>query len=132
MYVKNTSKKVIGFRDLALLPGEADELPEGYSENHPTVKYYLSIGWLTVTTKEAVMAAKEPVQEPVTENKPPELTEAEKVAKAGEELGKRLKEVSKMSLDLLRATAAELDVEFDDLDTKAVLCEKITAKLQAV
>ena len=41
------------------------------------------------------------------------------------------KEISKMNLESLRAKAKELEIEFADTDTKAVLVDKITAKLQA-
>lgn len=45
MRVTNKYSSHIGLGELRVLPGETVELPKGYDENHPVVKYYLSRGW---------------------------------------------------------------------------------------
>ena len=60
MFAKNTGKKIIGFGDLILLPDEVSKLPNGYDENHPTVKFYISKGLLAkASSADSQKAAKE-------------------------------------------------------------------------
>ena len=57
MFVKNTGQKCIGLGDVTILPDETKELPKGYGENHPTVKFYLAKGWLISAETPAAAAA---------------------------------------------------------------------------
>ena len=58
MFVKNTGAKIIGFGTEYLVPGDSGELPKGYGETHPTIKYYIAKGWLTVVKKTEAKAEK--------------------------------------------------------------------------
>ena len=132
MFVKNTCKKAIGFGDLVLLPDESGQLPKGYDENHELVKFYIAKGWLE--------KAKGKKTEPTpTTTQEPELTEEEKaVIEAAEKaaaektaaIEAEIKEIEKMNLAPLQEKATELGIEWVAADTKAVLIEKITAKLK--
>jgi len=57
MFAVNTSQKVIGFGPIAVLPGSMAELPYPYTAEHPTVKYYISKGWITVSGSNIPVAA---------------------------------------------------------------------------
>ena len=69
MFVKNTGAKIIGFGTEYLVPGDSGELPKGYGETHPTIKYYIAKGWLTV------------INEKVDKPAEPKKDKAEKTAK---------------------------------------------------
>jgi hypothetical protein len=101
MLIKNIGKKCIGFGALVLTPDAVGALPGGYSLDHPTVKFYLEKGWIA----------------PVKGGGP---GPAEQKARA----------VSKMSLEPLREEATALGIEWTEDDTKPVLRQKITEKLQ--
>ena len=58
MFAKNTCQKAIGFGSLILLPDETKELPAGFDENHPSVKFFLARGWLTAKPVKAAKPAK--------------------------------------------------------------------------
>jgi len=108
MLVKNTSKKIIGFGNFVLLQNSTGELPVGYDETHPTIKYYLQKGWLKAVN---VNTAAEPKNE-------------------DSDVDKKIKEIAKMNLESLRAETTALGVEFTEADTRAILIDKITAKLK--
>ena len=81
MFVKNTGQKCIGLGAVTILPDETKELPVGYSEKHPTVKFYLAKGWpipaetpTAATSKKAEVAkpkAAAPNKEKATVGTPP-------------------------------------------------------------
>ena len=121
MFAKNTGKKVIGFGGLIILPDETKELPLGYDEKHPTVKFYLSQGFIAkadgIPTETGVDDAGQ--------------TDEEKAAQKQAERDNQIKELAKLNLEPLREKAIELGVVIEEADTKAALIDKITAKLQA-
>jgi len=113
MYVKNTSPKTIGFGgSMYLIPGDCGELPKGFDENHPTIKFYFKKKWLEKTEK----------KESGKGGKKPKTKE--------EEIAAKIKAVAKMNLDPLKEEAASLGIDFDDSATRAILQQKITEKLQ--
>jgi len=139
MVVRNIGAKVIGFGQLVVLPGDIQELPPGYSEKHPVVRFYLEKKFIEavasvpaphpaantgVTVKEYAAAS-----EAVTEAS--EAIQVPDAAETSTEAPKKVKSINSMTLDELRAYAAELGISIDSKDTKAVLKEKITTKLQA-
>ena len=128
MFVKNTGQKCIGLGDVTILPDETKELPKGYGENHPTVKFYLAKGWLTKAEASAAAESKKGGKAKLTDE---EKAAVEASKQKAAELKKNLKEVAGMNLEQLRAKATELGIEFAELDAEAALVEKITAKLQA-
>ena len=123
MFVKNTSPKTIGFGDIFVTPGSLGQLPEGFNQNHPTIKYFLNQGFLLLADDLAVAGQepedKEPGQEP--EDKEPGL-ESDEAA--------RVTSLSRMTLEQLRSEAEKLNIEFIEADTRADLIEKIRAKKQ--
>jgi len=144
MFVKNTGQKCIGLGDVTILPDETKELPKGYGENHPTVKFYLAKGWLIPAEAPAAAASKKSAlsdeeKAAVEASKLAAQKEAEKAAAEAAklaaqkeaELKKILKDVAKMNLDQLRAKAGDLGIEIADSDDGTALVEKITAKLSA-
>jgi len=140
MQVKNTGKKCIGFGTVVLAPDAVGTLPDGYGADHPTVKYLMDKKWLTpVKGGKAAPANDPPPQTPPANDPPPELTEEEKAAKAAEDaenewkagIAAKIKEVGKMNLEPLRGEAFALGIEWVESDTKAILVQKITEKLQA-
>jgi hypothetical protein len=125
-----------------MLPDNISELPEGFGPQHPTVKFFLGKGWLVPVDKDA--KAPDPIPgltpEKVTpENTTTELTQEEAAAKAAEEAAAikkaeteaRIKALDRMNLEALRNEAAAVGVEWADGDTKAMIAQKITEKLQA-
>ena len=116
MLIKNTSPKVMGFAGIAVSPGETAQIPDIFSEKngnkHPTMEFYLKMGWIEVIT------ANGPLQD--EPNTPKEVS-----------VGDKLKEVPKMSLGALREEAKSLDIEFEESDTRPVLIEKITEALKS-
>ena len=145
MLVKNNGQKIIGFGSVHILPGETKMLPEGYDESHPTVAYYLLRGYLV-----KVDASRPPAQDVKVPDNPGvpgsdtgdpnaktdpggvELTDEEKAAAAKiAEIEAKIKAVGKMNLEPLRGEAFALGIEWKEEDTKAILVQKITEKLQA-
>ena len=111
MLVKNTGKKCIGFGSLILTPDAVGELPEGYSAEHPTVKFYIDKKWLE--------EVKEDSTAPIT---PPDEN---KSADA------KIKSLNRLNLELLRNEADTLGIEWADDNTKAQIIAKITEKLSS-
>ena len=110
MFVKNSSKKVMGFGKTVILPGESGELPEGFDESHPTVNFYFAKGWLEKAGRENATA-----------DAPAESTPADADAE--------IKQLARMNLEPLREKAAELGLEWSESDTRAKLVALITEKL---
>lgn len=51
MKIKNNYTSHLGFGSARILPGETidvNQLPKGYNENHPLIKFYINQGWLEV------------------------------------------------------------------------------------
>lgn len=49
MKIKNNYTSHLGFGSARILPGETidmNQLPKGYDENHPLIKFYINQGWL--------------------------------------------------------------------------------------
>lgn len=112
MFVKNTSPKIIGFGEMVLLPGAVDNLPSGFGEDHPTIKFYFAKGWLK---KELITSAEGKAgQEPKAQQS---------------ELDLKLKAIARMNREALRGEATALGIEFAEADTNKMLIEKITEKL---
>ena len=126
MLVQNIGKKVIGFGAVALPPDAVGTLPAGYGPEHPVVKFYLDKKWIKEVKGGKSVAPK------VDTPPEPELTEEEKAKMAKKaELAAKIKAVGKLNLEPLRVEATNLDIEWTESDTKAVLAQKITEYLQA-
>jgi len=120
MLVKNIGKKCIGFGSLVLPPDAVGTLPAGYGSEHPTVKFYISKKWLAPVNGETKPA------------EPPALTEEEKAASQKKaEIEEKIRSLSRMNLEQLRGEAFALGVNFVETDTKNMITQKITEKLQA-
>ena len=122
MRVKNNYTSHIGFGKMAMMPGAIEELPEGFDKNHPVVSFFLKKGWI-----EEVGEAEEPPKDP-----PKPVDEdgenAELLAKAS---GVEIKAVARLKLAELQDKCADLEIEFDAADTRAILFDKITCKLKS-
>ena len=110
MFVVNTSSKVIGFGETAVLPGSMVELMPPFTAEHPTVKFYLNKGFLTASNA-GILTTGIPN---ATSTKKENLT---------------ARDVSRMNLPQLRETATNLNIEFVDADTRTILIDKITGVL---
>ena len=132
MLAKNTGAKVIGFGSLILLPGETHELPEGFDTNHPTVKYYLSKGFIMEADGNAE-AKSEASEEDRLAAEEKTKVEAEEIAKQqakAAEIEQKIKALGAMKLEELQAVATSLEITFTSSDTKSVLAQKITEKYE--
>jgi hypothetical protein len=142
MFAKNTGPKVIGFGSLILAPGESNELPEGFDQRHPTIRFYIEKGWLTPPFSGSEQEAAAPQSTPGETTEEEERVERErlaaeeqarKVAEAqkAEEFAAKLKALAVMKLVQLQEEAKSLGIEFEESDTKQVLAQKIIDKYQA-
>jgi hypothetical protein len=135
MKVKNISGKVVGFGNTHILPGEVGELPQGYSESHPVVKFYLekkflaSVNYIPEET-EADIAARAAAASAALEAEAKAKAEALE-AEAKEALEQKVKSLEALKLEELQILAGELGVEFAPTDTKAILKQKITDAYQS-
>jgi hypothetical protein len=134
MVVQNTGKKCIGFGVIVLPPDGVGTLPEGFGPDHPTVSFYISKKWLTVLAENNTPPQTAPVTHPAAppQDPPPELTEEEKVAAQKKaEIDAKVKAFGRLNLEPLRVEATTLGVAWAETDTKNILLQKITEKLQA-
>jgi len=113
MEVTNIGPKVLGFEKMILLPNESGKLPDGFDGNHPSIKFYIGRGWLKT-------AGPDKTEGPVEADKPEDPVEGPE---------KSIKSLERMTLIQLQEKAAELGIQFAPIDTKAILAEKIAAKL---
>ena len=114
MFVSNTSVKPIGFGSLVLLPGAASELPEGFGEKHPVVKFYLKWGFIKEVTGKAAKTGGAGAGPSNFDALP---------------LKEKIAAVKKMNLEPLRNRADKLGVERTDTDTRFSLINKIVEKM---
>jgi hypothetical protein len=114
MFYKNIGKKVMGFGSLTLLPDEVKELPDGFNEKHPTVKFYIAKGWL------------KPAENPK------DKAEAKKAAAAKKkDVDARVKALDKMTEAEIKAEAEKLGVELTEEDTADIIKGKVAEKIKA-
>lgn len=128
MKVKNLTVKPMGFGATIILPDDVGTLPQGYDQDHPTVKYYLSRNWIKVVggaNKNGGAAAA--VNVGVNLNSDPNAPSAPAESTGG---GQN-KPIDRMNKEELQALAFERGVEFVETDTKAMLIEKIRAAQSA-
>lgn len=128
MKVKNLTVKPMGFGSTIILPDDVGTLPQGYDQDHPTVKYYLSRNWIKVvggTNKNG--GAPAAVNVGVNLNGDPNAP----IAPAESTGGGQNKPIDRMNKEELQALAFECGVEFVETDTKAMLIEKIRAAQSA-
>ncbi|GHU52697.1 hypothetical protein AGMMS49975_09040 [Clostridia bacterium] len=148
MRVKNKYTSHIGFGTIRILPGETAELPRGYGADHPTVKFYISRGWLEIvggkTEGEASSVTVNVGIKPLdddngnTGGNGNEKTNSDNGEKENEEDGgnatadvsKPDKPISRLNVDELKAYAKQLGLEFADTDTRNMLIDKINAALK--
>ena len=132
MLVKNIGKKTIGFGAEYILPDQTKELPVGYGETHPTVEYYFKRNYLVKVDAESVADGEtNPGGGSDTPGAGVELTEEEKVAAQKKaEIDAKIEALAKMNLEQLRGEAFALGVECAESDTKKMIAQKITEKLQ--
>ena len=123
LLVKNTSIKPMGFGSFILAPDAVGELPGGYGLKHPAVSFYLEKGWLTQVERAE--------EQPTAETPPPGLPAEETAAKKKAETAAKIGALDRMNLEELRKEATAVGVEWVDGDTKKVIAQKITEKLQA-
>jgi len=122
MKIKNNYTSHIGFGTVRILPGETLDmgaLPDGYDDKHPVIKFYISKGWLGVVGKPAASETDESEADGV---------EADGVEADG--VDGQVKGLARMTLESLRNKAKDLGIGYVNADTKAVLVERITEKLQ--
>jgi len=134
MYVQNKTSKPIGLGATIIVPDQVGELPEGFSENHPTVKYYIAKGWLAPTAEvaeppvepEVPDATEEPPEPPKPEPPPtppetPEPPDVERII-AG---------LARANKAQLMEKCGELGIECSEEETNDALKGKIADKLRA-
>jgi len=130
--VKNTTNKPIGFGSVILLPDSISKLPEGFGPDHPTVKFFLGKKWLVEVDENA---PKDDASNPssITPERltPEQSTPEQTAAKAAEDVAAKIKALDRMNLEALRNEANTLGVAWAESDTKAMIAQKITEKLQA-
>lgn len=124
MKVKNLTVKPMGFGATIILPDDVGTLPQGYDQDHPTVKYYLSRNWIKVVggankNGDAPAAVNVGVNLNGDPNAP--------IAPAESTGGGQNKPIDRMNKEELQALAFERGVEFTEADTKAMLIDKIRA-----
>ena len=127
MRVKNKYSSHLGFlkpdgKNLALMPGESSELPEGFDEKHPIVAFYIKKGWLEEVDESEV-------------SDPPPVEENADTATDGEtllakEFGVEVKKVARLKLAELQDKCADLGIGFDASETRADLFSKIVCHLK--
>jgi len=135
--VKNTGPKVIGFGAMHILPGEVKELPPGFGADHPTVKFFIDRGWLTRASDGGVLltgTTAEPPKPPANNDAPP--TDNKTPSSDNSDSGDKIdvskltaRDVGRMNRDPLRALATQLEISFEEADTRATLITKISAAL---
>lgn len=125
MKVKNLTVKPMGFGSTIILPDDVGTLPQGYDQDHPTVKYYLSRNWIKV-----VGGANKNGDAPAAVNVGVNLN-GDPNAPAESTGGGQNKPIDRMNKEELQALAFECGVEFVETDTKAMLIEKIRAAQSA-
>ena len=146
MLVKNTGKKIIGMGAVYVAPNEKIELPEGYGPEHPTIKFYLAKKWLTPVKEKAAQVTEDDADdeettdettgdenaEPATNQAPPQTPVQVTIPPAPQAspIDSKIKAISKMNLEQLRGEAFNLGVEWAESDTKEMIRQKITEKLQ--
>ncbi len=122
MKVKNLTVKPMGFGATIILPDEVGVLPQGYGEDHPTVKYYLSRNWIKV-----VGGAHGSGNTPAAVNVGVSINDTNGAPADSGDNGGQVKPMDRMNKEELQALASERGVEFTENDTKAILVEKIKA-----
>lgn len=131
MKVKNLTVKPMGFGSTIILPDDVGALPQGYDQDHPTVKYYLSRNWIKVVGgSNKSGGAPAAVNVGVNLNNDPNAQGAPAESTGGDNGGQN-KPIDRMNKEELQALAFERGVEFVETDTKAMLIEKIRAAQSA-
>lgn len=128
MKVKNLTVKPMGFGATIILPDDVGTLPQGYDQDHPTVKYYLSRNWIKV-----VDGADKNGGAPAAVSVGVNINDAANAPGApAESTGDgQNKPIDRMNKEELQALAFARGVEFVETDTKAMLIEKIRAAQSA-
>ena len=146
----------MGFDKIVILPDETKELPAGFGPDHPTVKFFLLKKWLVqaeapssnpwqlTPEQEAAKAAADAEKAAAKAANDAAVKAAEDAAKAkaAEDAAKaaaqkkadadaKIASLARMNLEELRKEAAAAGVAYAEADTKAVIAQKITEKLQA-
>lgn len=145
MKVRNNYTTHLGLGKLRILPDETAELPKGYGENHPVVKYYISRGWLTVAGKNTENGNETPDKSDENryennaavnaggssdandnENKSENMSNSSAGSPSPEN-----KSIDRMNKDELQALACERGIPFVEADTRQTLIDKIKAAKNA-
>jgi len=140
MLAHNKGDKIIGFGKFALLPGETGELPQGYSDKHPVVAFYISKGYLVMTTEKAAADLETDKENAEAEKLAAEKEKADAEAKAeatklaaekAETLKATLEALEGMTIDELKVEADELGVTYANNVGIDTLRKRIAEKYQA-
>lgn len=151
MKVRNNYTTHLGLGGLRILPDETAELPKGYGENHPVVKYYISRGWLTAVGKNTENGNESPDKsdenrgennggaasvhaEGLNASGNADGNENERENISGSGAGSpppENKSIDRMNKDELQALACERGIPFVEADTRQVLIDKIKAAKNA-
>jgi len=140
MLAHNKGDKIIGFGKFALLPGETGELPEGYNDKHPVVAFYISKGYLAMTTEKAAEKLETEKADAEAQKLAAEKEKADAEAKAeaeklaaekAETLKATLEALEGMSLDELKAEADELEITYAGNIGIDALRKRVAEKYQA-
>ena len=115
--VKNTSTKIIGFGIEPILPDQTVTLPKGYTESHPTIKFYLNRGWLTKSSNAGVL---------IPTGTSHDATDAGETSQNN--LSKR--SLERMKIEDLKALAIERKLQIADNLGKEAIVKIIVASVQ--
>ena len=116
--VENISNKVVGFGEVAVLPGETKEIPKAY-EKSPVLEVYKNLGLVNVTVE--ADADEEPV---VVTNDEDSAEQAEKLRQA------RLASLKGISEEDLCKLAEELEINPAECKDQADVLKKVKAALK--
>lgn len=151
MKVRNNYTTHLGLGGLRILPDETAELPKGYGENHPVVKYYMSRGWLIVAGKNTENGNENPDESDENRgennggaasvhaedlnaavNVDGNENEGENMSGSGADSpSPENKSIDRMNKDELQALACERGIPFVEADTRQALIDKIKAARNA-
>jgi len=121
MFVVNTSPKVMGFGGVIVLQNEMAQLPPQFTAEHPTIKFYKSRGWLSISSNSTQVTA------PSTPTADADIETTDASDTPDTPLTPR--DVSRMNLGPLQELATSLGIEFAGSVTRAFLIERISAEL---
>ena len=136
--VINTGPKVIGLGELHIVQGETVTLPPGFGLDHPTVEYFISMGWLTCISGGGVVLPRcvspdvgmdkvesDAVDTDNTDNAGADNTDNADADTTEPEIPSR-RDIQRMNLEGLKALAGRQGIAFEPDTTRAALIDLLT------